>query len=630
MLPSTKTPAAQYLRMSTDDQPNSIAIQRDAIQRYASARGFEVVATYADPGKSGLEIRNRPGLQCLLRDVVTGNCQYRAVLVYDVSRWGRFQDTDESAHYEFLCRRAGISVLYCAEQFENDNMLPNAIMKTLKRTMAAEYSRELSIKIAAAQKRMSAEGFHVGGAAAYGLRRMLISADGRKQVLNKGQWKNLTSDRVVLVAGPKKEVECVRSIFELAADKKNCPHFIAQELNRRKLRFSCNQPWDREHVYRILKDEKYLGCNVWGMTNTRFKHCPQRVPRSEWIVKREVFPAIITAEQFNLAQKQIRGRFTRGKTQADYLGQLTKALPKESDSMRVLKRKLDRRRALGHHLGNILNAYELIGYKAPSRTINSVVAHYKIYNLKKALFEQLKTLFPLRVRMVRRSGERRFRVLDLDGHWRIAVYVCQSVTPRVSRRPRWLLRTRRNESQLPALLCIPDSELKSLQRFYFVGDLAMQELKYKIIGPDHPWLATQNRLDSLADLVQVVTRAMQGQKQQHISTEKVSVVGDVIFTDENSTMIVDGREILLSRVNAAIFRLLLHNAERVVPRAVLSQFSTARDRKIYLTQHITQLRESLGPRLRGRIVTVRNEGYMYQKVPKRASFDDFDEFRGGT
>jgi DNA invertase Pin-like site-specific DNA recombinase len=37
------------------------------------------------------------------------------VLVYDVSRWGRFQDIDESAHYEFVCKQAGIKVAYCAE-----------------------------------------------------------------------------------------------------------------------------------------------------------------------------------------------------------------------------------------------------------------------------------------------------------------------------------------------------------------------------------------------------------------------------------------------------------------------------------------------------------------------------------
>src|SRR5438270_6377232 len=35
----TPIPAAQYLRMSTEDQPNSIAMQRDAIQRYADVHG---------------------------------------------------------------------------------------------------------------------------------------------------------------------------------------------------------------------------------------------------------------------------------------------------------------------------------------------------------------------------------------------------------------------------------------------------------------------------------------------------------------------------------------------------------------------------------------------------------------
>ena len=134
-------PAAQYLRMSTDDQPTSIPVQRDAIQRYAAAHGFAVVATYADAGKSGLYIRNRPGLRDLLRNVLSGECPFRAILVFDVSRWGRFQDTDESAHYEFLCRRAGIPVHYCAEHFENDGRLPNTILKSLKRAMAAESLR---------------------------------------------------------------------------------------------------------------------------------------------------------------------------------------------------------------------------------------------------------------------------------------------------------------------------------------------------------------------------------------------------------------------------------------------------------------------------------------------------------
>src|ERR1019366_9409394 len=76
-----------------------------------------------------------------------GNADFTAILVYDVSRWGRFQDSDESAFYEYTCKRAGITVQYCAEQFTNDGTVGSTIIKTVKRAMAGEYSRELSAKV---------------------------------------------------------------------------------------------------------------------------------------------------------------------------------------------------------------------------------------------------------------------------------------------------------------------------------------------------------------------------------------------------------------------------------------------------------------------------------------------------
>jgi DNA invertase Pin-like site-specific DNA recombinase len=156
-------PAAQYLRMSTEHQQYSLENQSTAIQKYADSHCFEVVRTYSDAAKSGLVLRRRTGLQQLLQDVVSGAAFYRAILVYDVSRWGRFQDTDESAHYEFLCKSAGVPVHYCAETFANDGSLPSLIMKALKRTMAGEYSRELGIKVLAGQKRLAFLGFKQGG-----------------------------------------------------------------------------------------------------------------------------------------------------------------------------------------------------------------------------------------------------------------------------------------------------------------------------------------------------------------------------------------------------------------------------------------------------------------------------------
>jgi len=124
--------AAAYVRMSTDLQQYSTENQLSVIMRFASARGFEVVRIYEDMGKSGLRIESRDALQSLMNDVATGQTNYSAILVYDISRWGRFQDADESAYYEHLCSRAGIRVHYCAEQFENDGSMTSNVMKAMK------------------------------------------------------------------------------------------------------------------------------------------------------------------------------------------------------------------------------------------------------------------------------------------------------------------------------------------------------------------------------------------------------------------------------------------------------------------------------------------------------------------
>jgi DNA invertase Pin-like site-specific DNA recombinase len=136
--------AAQYVRMSTDHQRYSTENHAEAIRQYAERHAMTIVRTYADEGKSGLSLEGRDALKSLLADVAGGRADYEAILVYDVSRWGRFQDADESAAYEYQCRRAGIRVVYCAEQFENDGSPVATIIKGLKRAMAGEHSRELS------------------------------------------------------------------------------------------------------------------------------------------------------------------------------------------------------------------------------------------------------------------------------------------------------------------------------------------------------------------------------------------------------------------------------------------------------------------------------------------------------
>src|ERR1700742_2537705 len=164
------TRAAQYLRMSSDNQRYSTENQTNAIAEYAQQNGYQVVATYIDAGKSGLSLKGRDGLKQLLSDALAAQRKFDAVLVYDVSRWGRFQNPDQAAHYEFVCRQAGVRIIYCAEPFEENPSSITSIVKHLKRVMASEYSRELSVKHSLAHLRHASSGYRQGGSRGYGFR----------------------------------------------------------------------------------------------------------------------------------------------------------------------------------------------------------------------------------------------------------------------------------------------------------------------------------------------------------------------------------------------------------------------------------------------------------------------------
>ena len=122
--------AAAYVRMSTDHQQYSTINQMDFIREDARHRGLEIVKMFSDEGKSGLNFEGRDALKAMIAEIEAGQANYCCILVYDVSRGGRYQDPDESAHYEYICRKAGVAVHYCAEPFENDGSPMSALVKS--------------------------------------------------------------------------------------------------------------------------------------------------------------------------------------------------------------------------------------------------------------------------------------------------------------------------------------------------------------------------------------------------------------------------------------------------------------------------------------------------------------------
>src|SRR5579864_611636 len=239
--------------MSTEHQKYSTENQGEIIRRYAEQRGLTLVRTYEDSGKSGLRIDGRDALKRLIDDVRSGVADFSAILVYDVSRWGRFQDADESAYYEFICKEAGITVHYCAEQFENDGSLSATIIKSMKRAMAGEYSRELSVKVFAGQCRLIGLGFRQGGMAGYGLRRQLVDEQRQPRgELRMGAQKSLQTDRVILVPGPPHEIETVQRVYRLFVDEGRTEREIAVVLNTEGTVTDLGRPWTRGTVHQLL------------------------------------------------------------------------------------------------------------------------------------------------------------------------------------------------------------------------------------------------------------------------------------------------------------------------------------------------------------------------------------------
>ncbi|KEZ21332.1 Recombinase [Sphingobium yanoikuyae] len=358
--------AAEYVRMSTDHQKYSTENQADAIRSYAQRRNMEIVRTYADEGKSGLSIHGRDALQQIIEDVTAGNPGFSVILVYDVSRWGRFQDADESAYYEYICRRAGIDVHYCAEQFENDGSPVATMAKGFKRWMAGEYSRELSTKVFVGQCRLIELGFRQGGPAGFGLRRTLVDQNGaEKGALARGEHKSIQTDRVVLSPGPDQEVAVVRRIYSSFVVDRLTEREIADQLNKSGICTDMGKPWTRGTVHQILINEKYIGNNVWNRVSNKLKKKRVRNDPAMWIRAERAFTPIVDPGLHNAAQIIIRERSAR-LSDEEMLGALTGLLKSHGLLSGIIideSEGLPSSSSYRSRFGSLLRAYSLVGYQ---------------------------------------------------------------------------------------------------------------------------------------------------------------------------------------------------------------------------------------------------------------------------
>lgn len=385
-------PAAQYLRMSTEHQRYSLENQAAVISQFARANRFEIVCSYEDAGKSGVTTKGREGLKALLSDVLGAAVPFETVLVLDVSRWGRFQDPDEAAHYEFICKSAGVSIVYCAELFEPGPT--GSILKQLKRIMAGEYSRQLSERVVHAKRSQARKGFVHGGPSPFGFARRVVRADGSDgYVLEPGEHKSRLDQNVRWDWGPSEEVAIVRKIFRLYTQNQLSAAAIAARLNATG-QLRRGQPWARKYVLSVLGCELATGQMVFNKRQVRIDKRVRAIPKNEWERLRVCRPMVSRA-QFNAARDIRMGKNTRQKTDDEMLADLRCLLQRHGRlSFEIVRKSPDCLSAYTYfrHFGSLTEVFCRLGYdpraNSPPRTKRRKPSRDEILSGLRTLFEE--------------------------------------------------------------------------------------------------------------------------------------------------------------------------------------------------------------------------------------------------
>jgi DNA invertase Pin-like site-specific DNA recombinase len=501
--------AAQYLRMSTDHQQYSLDNQADAIAKYAFDHGFVIVKTYSDAAKSGVRLRNRDGLKQLLKDVVEGQVSFRAILVYDVSRWGRFQDADEAAHYEYLCKSSGVPVHYCAEQFTNDSSPAQLILKALKRTMAGEYSRELSVKVKAGQFRLAKLGYKMGGHTPFGLRRQLLDLNGNpKQLLVYRERKSIVNDRVTLIPGPAEEVTIVQRIFQDFATKHKGLTAIARDLNQHEIPFGTGNKWTVSTVTNVLKNPKYIGKQIWGRRTEYLSQRAKPLPEDQWAVCDNAFAPIISTDLFSRAQARF-ANFTHNLSDEQLLERLKPVLKRYGKlSSRIIdqSRSCPSSKAYCVRFGGLLNVYRRLGCTTPE-VLTQASNRLKGILIRSALIKNLLDAFPSQLEEVRKN--KKLRALLRYRRTGLLIAVVPAYHDRNPNDDCWRIDVPKTERKRAAIVVFLTPGNDDVQSFRVFNKLRFSRFTIRP-GRDDEWLNSGYALDKPEHFLTVLNGARAG------------------------------------------------------------------------------------------------------------------------
>lgn len=222
--------AVVYARFSSHSQgEQSIEGQLAAARAYAAARGYTIIHEYIDRAMTGRN-DNRDDFQKMLSDCAKK--QFSVIIVWKVDRFGR--NREEITFNKYRAKKHGVRVEYVAENLPDS---PEAvILESVLEGMAEYYSLQLSQNIRRGYRENAKKCKYAGGRIPLGYK--------------------LDENKMFIV--DEETAPIVRLIFKMYAEGKTIQEVI-DHLNAQGLKTSVGQPFTKNSLRTVLKNEKYIG-----------------------------------------------------------------------------------------------------------------------------------------------------------------------------------------------------------------------------------------------------------------------------------------------------------------------------------------------------------------------------------
>jgi hypothetical protein len=329
--------------------------------------------------------------------------------------------------------------------------------------MAAEYSRELGVKVVDGQRNLARRGFDLGGGPPYGLKHVIV--DQSKTPVDKvlrGARKAFTTDRVILAPGPRSEIKVVQLIFYRYVNLLESTVRVADYLNDRGIRTRSGRLWWPSHIRHILQNEKYIGTQVYGWTSTRLK--TKRIVNypAARIRTPNAFKAIVDPELFDRAQQILHSR--RMLSKDELLSKLRRAVKKYGvmtyEEMRH-RRGVPGPGTYAWRFGSLANAYALIGEIVRAPHVSR--GRHNGNRLRRPILDAVLRRLRGDGRSVTVHGCR----LRIDSRWDCRVHIARRRTDR-AKTARWPVRLREHSPADFHLVARISADGESMLDYYVV------------------------------------------------------------------------------------------------------------------------------------------------------------------